>query len=177
MSVRAVALCSSMIVTGLVWAQDGTLDFKEFTSKDGKYKVLVSGVMKVSESKATLKGKPAADTVFHSATSDVGPGRQFAVTYFDLPAALGQAEQRTLLSMIGAELKADEWNVLSDKVTTIGKDKLFAQDVLAEKGKVHQRQRVVLFGKRNYQVIVTGPKDFVTSKDADRFVESFEITK
>jgi len=28
-----------------------------------------------------------------------------------------------------------------------------------------------------YQVMIEGPKEFVTSKDADRFFDSFEVTR
>jgi len=39
------------------------------------------------------------------------------------------------------------------------------------------RARVVLGEKRLYQVMVQGSKEFVTSPTADRFFESFEVTK
>ena len=51
------------------------------------------------------------------------------------------------------------------------------RDLLIEKPTTVVRNRVVIVGNRLYQVLIQGPKQFVGSKDADRFFDSFEVTK
>ena len=50
-------------------------------------------------------------------------------------------------------------------------------DVLIEKRDNCLRNRIVIAGSRLYQVMVQGPKDVVTSPSADKFLDSFEVTK
>ena len=51
------------------------------------------------------------------------------------------------------------------------------RDLLIEKPDGFLRNRVVIAGNRLYQVMVQGPKEVVTSPSADRFIDSFEVTK
>ena len=46
-----------------------------------------------------------------------------------------------------------------------------------EMPKHFQRVRCLIVGRRVYMVAALGPKDFVTSADADKVLESFEVTK
>ena len=39
------------------------------------------------------------------------------------------------------------------------------------------KTRVIIDGTRFYTIMVGGPKDFATSKEATAFLDSFEITK
>ena len=73
--------------------------------------------------------------------------------------------------------KGDKGKVLEEKNLTIGIEKHPARDVLIETPEGCLRNRIVIAGARLYQVMVRGPKDVVTSASADRFLESFEVTK
>ena len=66
---------------------------------------------------------------------------------------------------------------IEDKEMTVGAEKYPGRDVLIEKPLTRVRNRIVIAGPRLYQVMVQGPKEFVTGRDADRFLDAFEVTK
>jgi hypothetical protein len=171
MPVRALALSGLLFGACLACAQNAKLEFKEYTSKEGKYKVLMPGEVKVRLDKS------AVELTIHSATSEPAPGKILSVTFFDQLIAPGEKGGKALLASFAADLKEDGWKIHTDKATTVGKNKLRAQDLLVEKDNSYLRHRYILSGLRVYQLSVAGPKDFLSSKDADRFIESFEIIK
>ena len=59
----------------------------------------------------------------------------------------------------------------------IGTDKHPGRDVVIEKPTGVIRSRIVLADKRLYQVMLQGTKEFVTSPLAERFFDSFDVTK
>jgi hypothetical protein len=88
------------------------------------------------------------------------------------------AEQvRTTVSGYLKSLAGPGGKVVSTKDTTVGPDKIAAREAIIQQPKNFLRVRSTIVGKRLYQVIAAGPKDFVTSKDADKVFDSFEITK
>ena len=73
--------------------------------------------------------------------------------------------------------KGTDGKILTDKELTIGADKHPARDLLIEKPNFVLRNRAVIAGNRLYQVMAQGSKEFVTSKEVDRFYDAFEVTK
>ena len=73
--------------------------------------------------------------------------------------------------------KGDNGKVLTDKAIEVGVDKHPGRDLLIEKPNLFIRNRAVIAGNRLYQVMVQGTKEFVNSKEVDRFFEAFEVTK
>ena len=76
----------------------------------------------------------------------------------------------------GARARADG-AVLAEKDVEIGPDKLPGRDLDIQKGKERVRVRLVLRGDRLYHVAVVGSPAFVSSRDAAKFLDSFELTK
>jgi len=68
--------------------------------------------------------------------------------------------------------------LLLDKEITLGKDKIPGREVIVDKGAQKMRVRAFIDKTKMYQVLVIGKsKDEVTTKDADKFLDSFEIPK
>ena len=145
------------------------LEFKELASKEGRYKVLMPGKPELSE-------KKNKDLVIYSATLKLPPNKFLSVSYFDLPTEIPATQAQGTLKLLTAGVKGKE---IKTEEKALGKAKLPAREAIfeAEKG-VHVRNFLVLDGKRVYQLVLAGPsKDEVTSKDADKFFDSFEVVK
>ncbi len=143
---------------------------KEFASKEGKYKATFPAKVETKET----KGKDGKLTTY-AATAQPKPGSVYTVSYFDFDKDIPEKLSKDFLAAIAGGIKG---KAVSDKEVTFGKDKLPAREAVYELPKVFLRQLIILDGRRVYQVIVAGPnQDTVTSKDADKFVESFQITK
>ena len=61
------------------------------------------------------------------------------------------------------------------KVKVDGKDAL--EMLIDVPGQGNVRDTVFFSGKRQYQILITGPKEFVEGQDANAFVKSFKFTK
>jgi hypothetical protein len=73
--------------------------------------------------------------------------------------------------------KGADGKVVTEKNIELGLAKLPGRDLLIEKPNLFIRNRAVIAGNRLYQVMVQGTKEFVTSKEVDRFFDAFEVTK
>lgn len=161
-------------ILGAASTRPEPLDFKPFASSDGRYKCLFPGPVKteaeeVKAGSATLK--LMLDTV------DVSEGVHFMVTYIDVPDAVAKMPHGPRLDKVRDGNKGADGKVQLDKEIEVGPDKHPGRDLLIEKPNFFLRNRAVIAGNRLYQVMVQGSKEFVTSKDVDRFFESFEVTK
>jgi hypothetical protein len=142
-----------------------------YVSRDGKFAAKFPGT-------PTTSTKAPGGLTLHLFYTDIEKDKsQFLVTYCDLP-----PEQ--LKAPTPAQILASSEKGLVDgfkaKVTesgelAFGPKKLPARKIVAEKGEVIFRGIIVLVGNRLYQVFAIGPKDFVTGKDSDAFLASFEI--
>jgi hypothetical protein len=65
----------------------------------------------------------------------------------------------------------------SSKGFEFGKEKYPGREIVADKDGAKARARLIIAGKRIYILTVGGPKDFATSDDATKFLDSFEIMK
>src|SRR5207253_8701494 len=112
-----------------------------------------------------------------TASAAVAGDRMFTVAYTDLPIEVDAGQVKRTLTDYGRGLKGKGGKLVSEKSVPVGTDKLPGRDVLIEQPNNYLRVRAVLHGKRLYQVIAAGPKEFVTSKDADKVIESVEVVK
>lgn len=169
MVVRA-ALAVVVAAGSCLLAAADDLELNPYTSAEGKYKVLLPGEVKTAE-------KKAGGTVTKTATAFVDGEAAFAVSYTDLPLDVPADHVRGVLVGYVKSLAGPGGKVLSAKDATVGPDKLVGREVLIQQPKNFLRVRATIVGKRVYQVIAAGPKEFVTSKDANRVLGSLEIVR
>jgi hypothetical protein len=158
----------------LAVAAQPALEFLAFASTAGRYKGIFPGPVKTETTE--LKTPDGVRTLtFDSVTlaNDV----RFMVTYVDPPEAVTKQPPGPRLDKVRDAAKGADGKVLLDKEVAVGAEKYPGRDVLIEKPLYAVRNRVVIAGPRLYQVLVQGPKEFVTSRDAERFLDAFEVTK
>lgn len=165
-------MMSGLIAATAAFAQPP--EFKAYASTEGRYKCVFPGPVKTDV--VPLKGekgelKLTVDSV------ELRGGTSFLVTFIDAPEDVAKQPAEGRLDKVRDGNKGDDGKVLADQAITVGDEKYPGRDVLIEKRSGHLRNRIVIAGNRLYQVMVQGPKDIVTSPSADRFLESFEITK
>ena len=74
--------------------------------------------------------------------------------------------------------KALKGTIASSKDGTFGDDKLPSRDIDMDAPSLGiYRVKLILDGKKMYQVTALGPKDFVNGKNVERFMKSFQIEK
>ncbi|HYV38196.1 MAG TPA: hypothetical protein VE988_21095 [Gemmataceae bacterium] len=161
----AVILLASSIATAAdqgAWQQYRTKDLnfrasfpanpKETSSQTGK--VLVKGVM-----------------------LDLNE-RAFAVLVSDIPGARHESEKMTESRLdsardsITAKFKLEIEKKITIAVVLRGREILASND-----NGIFVRSRIFLVNGRLYQVMVAGPRDFVTGADAEKFLDSFVLTQ
>lgn len=165
-----IALALGLFALGFLPVLAADAEPEEFTSKAGKYKATFPA-------KVETKETPKKDKQFATYTATAQPklGHVFTITYFDFDIDIPANMQKEFIAAISSGVKG---KVVTDKETTFGKDKLPARETLYELPKVFLRQLIILDGRRVYQVIVAAAtKADVTSKEADKFIKSFQIVK
>lgn len=177
MHARTFALAGLVVALGAA-AQarlDPPAEYKQFASADGRYKVLFPGAARTE----TTDVKTAAGGTLKLTLDSVEviPGVIFMVTYVDVPEDVAKTPAGPRLDKVRDGNKGADGKVLLDKEITVGADKYPARDLLIEKPAFTLRNRAVIAGNRLYQVMLQGPKELVSSKDVDKFFDSFEVTK
>ena len=169
---RTLAVLGLVLVLGAAGAKQP--EFKLYASSEGRYKVLFPGPVKTTTTTVD-SGKNELKVTFD--VVELRAGTSFLVTYVDAPDEVAKAPTGPRLDKVRDANKGENRKVLADKDLTVGSEKYPARDVLIDKGESCIRNRVVIAGNRLYQVMVQGPKDVVTSPSADKFLDSFEVTK
>jgi hypothetical protein len=162
--VVAVVLCAGLPV--LAAAQE-----TKYEPKDGGFAI-------VFPAKPTTASEKANGTEIHSAVVPRGTGA-FLVTFSDLAAdEVKKAKPKDILDEnVKGLLGQFKAKLTESKDREFGKAKYPGRDVTAEKDITLIRVRFVLAGNRVYQVMVIGPKETVTGKEANDFFDSFTITR
>jgi uncharacterized protein (TIGR03000 family) len=146
---------------------------KGFTSREGRFVADIPG--KVAPSTEDLGG--GRKRFIFSAPAK---GRNYQVSYIDFPAkTLEGKEPVAVLKAFRAGYREGK-KFEREKQIELGKDKVPGIEYHLDAGDgVFVRERLYLAGNRLYTVFVAGvkDKDFLTSKEADRFFDSFKITK
>lgn len=171
MRARTIAVMGLVVFLGTAVAQ---VEFKQYASTDGRYKVLFPGPVKtnlldVTSDKTELK--VTIDSV------ELRGGTVFFVTYVDAPPEVAKLAAASRIDKVRDANKGENGKVLEEKELTLGMKKYPARDVLIQMPDACLRNRIVIAGPRLYQVMIRGAKDVVTSASADKFLASFEVTK
>jgi len=157
-----------------VAAQPAALEFQAFASAAGRYKIIFPGAVKTETAEVKTPAGPRTLT-FDSVTLDNDV--RLMVTYIDPPDDVAKLPAGPRLDKVRDAAKGSDGKVVLDKEIVVGAEKHPGRDVLIEKPLYAVRNRIVVAGPRLYQVLVQGPKEFVTGRDADRFLDAFEVTK
>lgn len=149
-------------------------EFKQYASGAGRYKIQFPGAVKtettdIQAGKDTLK--LTLDTV------ELKGDTVFQVSFIDASDEVAKKPAGPRLDKVRDGIKGERGKVLEDKEVTVGMEKYAGRDLLFELPNGYLRNRVVIAGNRLYQVMIQGSKEIVTSTSADKFLDSFEITK
>ena len=163
----AVVLAASAAGLG---ARDDKKDDKKFESKAGKFAAKFPAA-------PTTQTKSAGGLTLNVFAANQDKGG-YLVIYSDLPPdALKAPKPEQVLESSEKGLKENfQATISKSAATTFGPKKYPARELTAERNEFHMRGTIVLVGTRLYQVYVFGPKDFITTPEADAFLASFEIT-
>jgi len=151
---------------------------EDYQSEAGRFKVKLPGRPK-TESKDLATGRGKQVITVTTEKVDTLNGAVFAVTYADYPDSYKDAPAKTILEGVRDGLKGTDGKVIKDEETSVqlNEAKIPGRDLRIEAGKSVIRARIFIHGQRLYQVLVTGTKDTVNTKDADAFLKSFELAK
>jgi hypothetical protein len=175
MRTRTFALVVLVSALGLTAAADTPKpEYKPFASSAGRYKVLFPGPVKTETTGVKTE---LGELTLTLDSVDLTPEVTFLVTFIDFPASGAKVEPARRLDRVRDGNKGAAGKVVSERDLTVGVEKYPGRDVLIEKPKAFLRNRIVVAGSRLYQVMIQGPRGFVTSPDADRFFDSFEVTR
>lgn len=170
MRTRIVALVALVLLGVSASGQD----FKPYASGAGKYKAEFPGAVK-TETTDIMAGKDTLKLTLDSV--ELKGDTVFMVSYVDASDEVAKKPAAMRLDKVRDGNKGPSGKVLEDKAIELGTDKHPGRDILIETPGGYIRNRAVIAGNRLYQVMIQGSKDVVTSPSADKFINSFEITK
>jgi hypothetical protein len=147
-------------------------EWKEFASKDGRFKVLMPGTPKQEQAETESDfGKG----ILHMNALQEGK-TMYGANYCDFPAEIKKVPLKKLFdaSRDGAVANL-EGKRAGEKDIKLGEYP--GREILIDVagGKRLFRARVYLVDQRLYQVVVFGTRQAATSKEADRFLDSFKL--
>jgi hypothetical protein len=148
-------------------------DWKEFAPAEGRFKALMPGTpkpYKLDTESDFGKG------VLHMNTVQAGK-TMYGANYCDFPAEVKKAPLKQVYdsSRDGAVANLDG-KLASENDIKLGDYSGREIQIDVAGGKQLFRARVFLVDQRLYQVVVFGSKEAVTSKDAEKFLDSFKLT-
>jgi hypothetical protein len=147
---------------------------KEFVSKEGGFKVLMPGTPKTDKLDSESDfGKG----VLHMNSVQAGMA-MYAANYCDFPAEIKKAALKQVYdsSRDGAVANM-EGKLATEKDIKLGEHSGREIQIEVAGGSRLFRARVFLVGQRLYQVVVFGTKESASSKDTDKFFDSFKLTE
>lgn len=164
----------AVLVVG-VWAGVAFADKKpsatDYTSEGGRYSVTFPAKMKDNaEPVATSAGNLTVVT----SRGEFG-GAVYSVTYTDYPATFGIVAPKDLLDGVVNGMKGSDGKVTTTEQLTVGPAK--GRSVTITAGENTVRAKVLLLDDRLYIVMVSGKKDTTRTAEADKFLDSFALTK
>jgi hypothetical protein len=172
---RRCALGIAILFAWSVTLRGDEVDLKQFTSKEGKFSVLLpkdatTRIQSVDTALGKLKATMAAkehDGVFYAAVYTDFPADK--VKKFDVDKSLDGARDGSVKNVGG--------KLIDEKKITIGKAKYPGRELLirVQDGKLWMRQRIYMVKLRQYQVVMAGPEKSVKGTNAEKFFQSFEL--
>lgn len=148
----------------------GKPEFKEFRCSGGRFTVQMPGTPR--EQQQDVAGIPLKT---YSVENWSGA---YAVAYADIPHSFGDLSSRMTAMLDGAEngmIKNVNAKLLRSSEVKLA-NKFVGREVKAElpnKGLV--LARIFIINRRLYQVVVTGTREWVTSADATKFLDSLVV--
>jgi len=172
MRLSIVALCLAVVAPSA--RCDDQPEWKEFVAKDGRFKISMPGTPKKRELETESDfGKG----VLYMNVVEVGK-TMYAANYCDFPAEVKKATlQQVYDSSRDGAVANMEGKLVSEKNVKLGKHPGREIRINVAEGKRLFRVRVYLVEQRLYQVVVFGTPETATSKDADKFLDSFKLTE
>jgi hypothetical protein len=171
------AVPSLFLLTGCI---DVKPNWREYTSKDGRYSIQMPGAPRETQKEATLPPPFSGQLTVQMATVDLGNKAGYAVMYNDYPAAIMAQPIGTDQRLEGAVkggVNAVKGTIVQQK--SISLNGYPGREVQISSGDKKQvRTRIYLVKSRLYQVHVIGrDAATITSADADKFFNSFKLTR
>jgi hypothetical protein len=153
---------------------DEPTEWKEFASKDGRFKVLMVGTPK--EDKLDTESD-FGKGVLNMNSIQVGK-TMYAANHIDFPAEIKKAGLKQVYdsSRDGAVANL-AGKLASEKDIKLGENPGREIQIDVQGGRQLFRARVYLIEQRLYQVVVFGTKEAATSKEADKFLDSFKLAE
>jgi hypothetical protein len=153
---------------------DDQPEWKEFASKEGRFKVLMPGTPDQDKAETDSDfGKG----VLHMSVVRAGK-TTYGANYCDFPAEIKKAPLKQVYdsSRDGAVANL-EGKLASEKDVKLGEYPGREIQIDVAEGKRLFRVRVYLVDQRLYQVVVFGTREAAVSKEADKFLDSFELAE
>lgn len=158
--------------------ENKSLDWKEFTSEEGSFKITFPGTPIKSVREKNLPTGKILNTWFEVAL----PKSYFALWYADLPteSISNQEEINSHYNYIRDGLVQSNLKLVTEREVKLGKT-LGREIIFTSPEGITFKTRLYLIGKRQFQLITTfdsPPKGSAeTEKDANKFLESFQFTE
>jgi hypothetical protein len=167
---RAVPAALVLALAGLTAAADAD---RKFVAKDGSYSIAFPTGAEVK----TQEQDEGTGVKLNIAMVDARD-KAYAVMHLVLPESAKGIPARTLLDagQSGAIQKSGGKLLKSEEIT-FGKERHPGRDLLVEKDGSKLRAKVIVAPPRVFIVLVGGPKDYATSDEASKFLDSFGIAK
>lgn len=152
----------------------GGASWQEFTSTEGKFRVLMYG--KPEEKSLEVDQKPAR-------SFEVNPrkGVSYMVIYFDPTLDVKERDKPEYLEKVLSTLSVKTEETSKGKIESAKRVQLQkhpGQEVLiAAPSDVTIRVRYYLVNNRCYELVAAGPRDVVTGEEAEKFLNSFRPTE
>jgi hypothetical protein len=164
-------LCLAIVATPL--HADDKPEWKEFATKEGRFKVQMPGT---PEHKKLDAESDFGKGVLHMNTVQAGK-TMYGANYIDYPATIKKVPVKQLFdsSRDGAAANLDG-KVVKEKDIKLGDHPGREIHIEVGGGKQLFRVRVYLVEQRMYQVVILGTTMAATSKEADKFLDSFQLT-
>jgi len=173
MSMKASIVYLCLAAALLLAADDAKTKPADFAPKDGRFTVQMPGEPKEQTNKVNTAIGPIDVHMFLSAPD---PNTAYIVGYSDYPEEMMKKSEsdKILDGARDGAVKNVNGKLDGEKKITI--DKHPGRDFQIATEHFEGRNRMYLVNARLYQVMVVGSKEFVTGKDAERFLDSFKLT-
>lgn len=148
-------------------------DFKEFTSQEGGFSVLMPGTPEEQTEQVDTLNELIDMHNFAASKGDVG----YIVTYGDFPFSVTRVNtpEKLLKDLQNSVMGFGKGVQLEEKDITLGGYPGKELKVESADGKYIIYHRMYMVGERLYQVLASAPKGQESSKDIPEFLDSFKL--
>lgn len=166
------AVVAALFACGVVGtAQDAPAE--KYVSKDGGYAIRFPAGLEVKTSRQDVPGGLRS---YLASAFDKAERRTYVVTYTPHMKGVLKTQAKAVLDL-GEKLTLNVANTTKVSVRdfTVGKQKYPARDILSLRDGNQTLTRFVLADPMLYTLVVGGPKEFASGKEATEFVDSLEL--